>query len=59
MLKSTNFAIFRCLDCGNTIKIEPSIPVESVSCDCAKKPRAELKVEEPKPRFKSKPKKDK
>lgn len=34
MLKTINFAVFKCMECGNTIKVNPSQPVEKVECTC-------------------------
>lgn len=49
MLKSLNFAVIRCLDCGDTIKIEPNIEFNNVVHECkVVAPRAEAKpAEEP------------
>jgi len=44
MFKSINFTVIRCLDCSKVFKIEPNRPFESITCDCVKEPRAELKV---------------
>ena len=43
MLKTVNFAVFKCLECGNTIKVQPGRPVAKVECDCETKVEAKPK----------------
>ena len=42
MLKSINFSIFTCQECGEQIRVEPGVPVAPLLHDCKKsKPVAE------------------
>lgn len=54
MLKTVNYAVFKCLQCGKNIKVNPSQVVENVSCDCA----IEKATEEPKPVKRTRKKKE-
>ena len=62
MLKSLNFTIIKCTECQETIKIQPSVPFESITHECKKPaPKQEVKVEakaEDKPKRTRKPKAD-
>ena len=38
MFKSQNFAVINCMECGETIRIEPQVPFDSDFHTCVKKP---------------------
>ena len=52
MLKTINYAVFKCTDCGNQIKVQPSQVIDKIQCECLEK-----KVETPKEEKKPAPKK--
>ena len=48
MLKSLNFTVFKCMECGEAIKVQPSTPVEPLLHEC-KKAKAPVKDTAKKP----------
>lgn len=46
MLKSTNFTVLECTQCGERIKIEPNVPFDTNIHKCATKPLVTKKPQE-------------
>ena len=54
MLKNVNFAIFKCQECNEVIKVGAGQVIDKVECECSKATKKQEK-----PKKEPKPKKDK